>query len=416
MSVRFSNREKNKRPALQRRASPPAATKLIHVSPMGNLANRMIQYMAALALAARVPGAQIAKVHLPEWGIQTPPLVPDDHPGLDIVTTDTIDLDHLAARLNSRSVIGVDLQTYAQRMENFLPVEAYREVFRPPSLSSGGCGPDELLINIRQGDIIDGHHADYVLIPADFYAELIEQTGLRPVFMGQLDETPYLADLKSRFPNARFLPRRGPQADFDCIRRSINIVPSVSTFGWLAAWLSEAQHIFMPVLGLLHPLQCRSVRLLPLDDPRYRFYVFPHHYAVPVEQFAPAHASLRGLWRQMQPDRLARLLDAPGPPRTRAAHLRAFDEDFYLTLYPDIAEAVANGHFPSGRDHYDMFGFAEGRAPCSDVDKAWYCQAYPIAAVELGQGEALDPMHHWIETGQFRGYARRPAHHQEPPR
>ena len=38
-----------------------------------------------------------------------------------------------------------------------------------------------------------------------------------------------------------------------------------------------------------------------------------------------------------------------------------FNEELYLTLYRDVAEAVAQGIYASGKDHFDRYGKAEGR-------------------------------------------------------
>jgi hypothetical protein len=38
-----------------------------------------------------------------------------------------------------------------------------------------------------------------------------------------------------------------------------------------------------------------------------------------------------------------------------------FDEDSYLLLNPDVADAVKNHDFPNGRAHYELFGKLEGR-------------------------------------------------------
>ncbi|QEI08395.1 hypothetical protein FXN63_23070 [Pigmentiphaga aceris] len=46
--------------------------------------------------------------------------------------------------------------------------------------------------------------------------------------------------------------------------------------------------------------------------------------------------------------------------RMPTAHAR-FDEDAYLARYPDVAEAVRRGDFPSGERHYLAFGAREGR-------------------------------------------------------
>ncbi len=383
-------------------AAPMTRQPIIQVSPMGAVGNRMIQYLAALALAARVPGVRLEKIHLAEWGIQIPP-TETDPARTAVVTSPRIDHDRVAAALNHGHADCIDIRTYAQHIDNFLPPRAYRDLFGGPSTT--GAAPDELLCNIRQGDILDARHPDYVLIPVGFYAELVERTGLRPVFMGQLEQTPYLDALRARFPHARYQPSEGAVADFATIRGSRHIVPAVSTFSWLAAWLSDAERVFMPVLGLFHPLQSTTTNLLPLDDPRFRFILFPHHYAVPVDHFAAAHASIGGLWRGMPAAPLRALLSQPKLPRGRSRYLAAFDEPFYIARYPDVAAAVAGGHMPSGRHHYEHHGFAEGREPL-EIDRAWYCQSYPIAAVELGQGDALDVVDHWVTLGRERGYRR----------
>jgi hypothetical protein len=378
----------------------------IIISPMGNLGNRMIQFMVAKALAARVQHAVLAQIPLPEWGLERPPL-PQPLPRTAIVTEPSVDLAGLAAALNEDRLDCVDIRTYGQRIENFLPPDAYRPLFTTEDASADGAGPRELLCNVRQGDILNAHHEDYVLIPLDFYDELLETSGLQPVFMGQLEESPYLAAMKARFPHARFIPSRGAIADFQFIRNSHNIVLSVSTFSWLAAWLSHARSIFMPVFGVLHPLQSRSTNLLPLDDPRFNFYLFPFHYAIPVAEFAAAHASLKGLWRKMPSAMVQTLLGNAKPlqARPREANAALLVESVYLRRNPDVAAAVAAGYFPSGRLHFAAFGEAEGRPACT-IDKAWYCQTYPAAAFELGQGDAADPLQHWLDLGEYRGYRR----------
>jgi GT2 family glycosyltransferase len=49
---------------------------------------------------------------------------------------------------------------------------------------------------------------------------------------------------------------------------------------------------------------------------------------------------------------------APVPPASPALQ---FDEEIYLRLNPDVRIAVASGSFPSGRDHFERYGRAEGR-------------------------------------------------------
>jgi hypothetical protein len=383
---------------------PARALPVIHISTMGNLGNQMIQYAIARALAARIGQVRFSNVNLPPFGILHP-VIGGDFPATETVTANTVELDRLARALAGGAIQRVDIRTYGQRMENFLPAQAYDSIFPQPTSAPDSAGPGELLCNIRQGDILDGRHPDYVLISPDFYATLADQTGLRPVFMGQLEDSPYLHTLRTRFPQARFLPSLGAGADFARIRAARHIVPAISTFSWLAAWLSEADRIYLPVLGLLNPAQNRAVNLLPLDDPRYRFFQFPIAHGSPVAHHADSHAALRGLWRQMPPHKLDALLRRTPPPRQKSLYIQTFDEAFYRAAHPDIAQAIADGNLPDGRHHYERTGFDEGRV-CFALDRAWYCRTYPIAAVEIAQGEYWDADHHYLETGRDRGYRR----------
>jgi hypothetical protein len=112
------------------------------------------------------------------------------------------------------------------------------------------------------------------------------------------------------------------------------------------------------------------------------------------------------MWRKMPPERLATLLQGAAKPAPLQPHPDVFDEDYYLNAYKDVAEAVAAGYFPSGWHHFSTYGFAEMRQPYR-FPNAWYCRTYPVAAFELGQGDAADPMRHWLELGNDRGYKTR---------
>ena len=132
-------------------------------------------------------------------------------------------------------------------------------------------------------EILAGVHPPYVLLPVEFYRDVIRETGLKPVFFGQLTPSPYLDSLRQAFPRARFISGKGAIHDFETIRRSRNIIISVSTFAWLAAWLSEADQVIMPLAGLFNPvfgdLYGDGHNLIPLADPRYVFYLFPLNVA-----------------------------------------------------------------------------------------------------------------------------------------
>lgn len=391
---------------------------IVHVASRGRMANQMMQFMAAHALASRVPGCRISGVDLPNWGISHPVVPrPDGMADQRVIRVGPldmrVDIASLSARLRSGEITRVEIDSYAQHLHNFLPAQAYGEIFSPPVADVEGFGPDQLVINIRGGEILQAPHPDYTLIPLEFYQALTVETGLRPVFMGQIGANPYVERLRRAFPDAPFLPSRGPVRDFEIIRRSRNIVVSVSTFSWLAAWLSDADQIFLPMTGFYNPAQFPEIDLLPLHDPRYRFYLFPVNYAVPVEQHEVAHHALGGTWRYMRPEMIEELrarFPRFGSP-IRLFHA-AFDEEFYLGRNQGVREAVARGAFKSGFEHYVMFGYFERRDPFP-LDKAWYGRQYPLAAIEVGQGDFADFHHHYLAVGRERGHAAVPPLERE---
>lgn len=80
------------------------------------------------------------------------------------------------------------------------------------------------------------------------------------------------------------------------------------------------------------------------------------------------------------------------------------DEPWYLTEYPDIAEAVAAGEVKSARHHFIDSGYFEGRLPCAlVVDEAWYLSEYPDVAEGIERGEIQSARQHFLEHGYEEG-------------
>ena len=386
----------------EQRLARPLIAPVVEVTPMGNVANRMIQLMAAQSIADKVPGCRIEGVQLPEWGITATPQIREATQSID-VGGQWIAVDRLAQMLRSGQVDRVVLNAFGQHIENFLPVDHYRTFFRSDPRISRGFGVEDLVINVRGGEILAAPHPDYVLIPIAFYAEVIEKTGLRPVFVGQLTPSPYMDALRRQFPNATYVESRGAIADFETVRRSCNILPGISTFSWLAAWLSEANRIFLPLNGLFNPMQCPDIDLLPRNDPRYRFFLFPINFATPVENYSSAHAAVTGRWREVTREEVLNGRDQrPSKPRLLDEYLARFDSEFYVQRYPDVRHIIAIGYMASAEAHYRAAGFAENRE-ILDLDRFNYSRAYPEAAVAVSEGRYLDFLHHYVHEGHAAG-------------
>jgi hypothetical protein len=366
----------------------------------------MIQHMVALSIAERVPGTRISRVHLPEWGMDEPDLLELPAP-IEVVNGNRFAIEEVAARLRSGETGTAEIRGYVQNINNFLPVDVYRNYF-VSTADVEGFGPDELLISLRTAEVLSANFPPYVLLPISFYREMIDQTGLKPVFFGQLSDSPYLDSLRAAFPEARFVHGAGIIHDFEKIRRSRNILLSVSTFAWCAAWMSHADRIIMPLTGLFNPVfaefRCGGIDLIPKTDPRYEFYLFPINVAVPQEELTIAHAALDGRWRKID----AAGIDAIWQRRKEVLpvlqdHLALFDEQFYLHTYPDLGRLVAGGYLSSGRDHYAMHGFSERRL-AFEVDET-YLYRCPEGAMGISDGSYLDLVQFHAERGRHLGIA-----------
>jgi len=79
-----------------------------------------------------------------------------------------------------------------------------------------------------------------------------------------------------------------------------------------------------------------------------------------------------------------------------------FDEAFYGSTYPDVADAVRRGQIPSLHHHFCSTGFFEGRKPgLPHVDKGWYLRQYEDLNSAFSAGALRDAAKHFIETGQY---------------
>jgi F5/8 type C domain len=335
---------------------------VIDIRPIGNLGNRMLQYLAARKLQAACAGSRILRSHLPEWGLPDPQ---EAAVGSAFLVRPDMALPFQALVELTRvgTYDAIVLADHMQRMDSLPDAAAAAAIF-PPNGESLRTGDDELLINVRAAETVSGV-GHYPLVPVEFYWKIIQQTGLRPFFMGQIGQNAYCEKLKAWFPNARFAPSEGAMRDFETIRRARNIVISVSTFSWLAAWLSGAERIFVPMLGFLNPMHFRGrkiIDLLPTTDQRYRFFQFPLHFGVPELQALARHGDITRLCREIAPQQVDFLRRHTPIVDVDTADVD-FDEIWYAQQYLDAALEISEGWFAGPLEHYFGVGLRRGNRP-----------------------------------------------------
>jgi hypothetical protein len=80
------------------------------------------------------------------------------------------------------------------------------------------------------------------------------------------------------------------------------------------------------------------------------------------------------------------------------------DEEWYVTVYPDIAEAIEAGMIKSAKSHFIENGYFEGRLPFElSVDEDWYLKTYPDVAEGVSRGEFRSAKDHFENYGYKEG-------------
>jgi len=263
----------------------PCASATLFVEPCA-IGNQILRYMFAMHLSERTPGSTISGYDMAPFD-----LVSTDQDRQDLLRIGRrhrIDVKKVIASAKDRR--GVLIDCYAARWEYF---GRFREEMGRRLVSNVvgvETSPDELVMHVRAGNILGGIHRDYAPIPINFYSYVVEKTGLKPVFVGQIGSDFYGEALRERFPNARFVKGEHWIDDFQTIRNARNVVVAVSTFSWLAAWISTtARQIHLPVYGLLNPKQRPDIDLIPKGDARYVLHELPiTRYAASDDQKAAA--------------------------------------------------------------------------------------------------------------------------------
>ncbi len=380
----------------------------IWVKQVGNMGNRALQYLAAAGIALHAPGANIQNISLWEWGTKDSQPEPPLRNTIRFEHSFWLDVAGLGDCLQRRVVESIILGGHPYHLENYPPRAAARRLIGPTTggTDATGFGPHQLVCSVRGAEILHAPHPDYLLLPPAYYESLAARSGLELVFFGQIGTDPFSESLKRKFPGAQFIQGRTREYDFDTLRRSANIAPSVSTFAWLAAWLSEAERIFLPVCGIFSPVQLPQGMFLPLDQPEYEYTLFPFSKAVsplnqPV-QFALAQENLARLARPASAQELGEIYQRAKAFWPALPLCGGFDAAFYEARNPDVAAAVAGG-VPSALQHYMYAGYLEGRRPL-ELDDKFYLAMYPEAAMALAEGRFAGPLQHYQTVGHARGY------------
>lgn len=248
----------------------------IQVGRHHGIGNQMFRYAYARGLQALVPGSEVCGYDLPLFGLHSDVQALEGRL-LHIARGHRHSMQAIASLLNRGVYDHVLLDGFVQRLEFYPDRERFAALFPPlPPVDTRCLGPDHVVVNVRAAEVLGNVHPDYGPVPVAYFQRAVDLTGLQPVVMGQLGDDCYSDAIRRGFEGATFLPSRSPGEDFQMVTSAVNVVIGVSTFSWLACWMSDTTRtIHMPLKGLFNPLQRPDVDLLPVGDHRYRFHAFP---------------------------------------------------------------------------------------------------------------------------------------------
>jgi hypothetical protein len=381
---------------------------IIWIEPLGNAGNRALQYLACEGIRAHASEALIENIILPEWGMHKSAPMPNYR---SILRTGRdnfwIDTKGLASSLRRNVVDAVIIDSFAFNLGHYPKRSVCRSLLGPTvhGNDATGFGPQDLVCSVRAGEILAAVHPDYVVLPAKYYELLAERSNLNLVFYGQLGDDSYSQSLRSAFPTARFVPGRNPQYDFDMLRRSVNIAPSISTFAWLAAWLSDAQKIFMPFGGMFSPVQHPGQMYLPIDDSAYEFVLLPFSKAVSLAN------DPQGFWAQQKligehsrfisREEVRTICERAGSFRCQGPLLGAFDSSLYLEKNRGLGPEIFDNGL-TAIQHFYSIGHRRKLEPMH-INSKRYLEAYPDAAIMVAEGRVETALQHFLSIGYWNG-------------
>ncbi len=395
-------------PLLLKSVPPEPVRPTIWIDPLGNIGNRALQYLTATGLAGRVPGARVQNIRLEMWDHNEPIARPPAWKSASTGYRTHLDVEGLADCLNRREVETVCIDGFAFHLDHYPPRAICRQLLPAAAgtEAASGFGPGELVCSVRAAEILKNIHPDYFPLPPGYYAKLQQESGLDLVFYGQLGDDPYSAALRAAFPKARFIPGVNQNYDFEVLRRSRNVALSISTFAWLAAWLGEAERIYLPVGGMFSPVQHPAQAYLPLEETAYRYVLLPPVKSVNLhdepERFQAMQDLVARRARFADLKEIREMLTRAIKLEERTATVKGFDSAFYLARNPDAAVGV-RALQETALNHYLRTGAREKRT-YRPFDPLFYAGMYPDAAEAVALGHYPSLFTHFLEVGEALGY------------
>ena len=248
------------------------ANSVIHVNYLGKAGNNLFQFSLGFILS-HITGIPLRCKAIPSFrgtaGFR------DDPAPTDALKTNLVDPAVDLHRCVRHIEDGGDLvvQGYHQLYEIYRP---YKALLRPllgqidaPPSRTRVC-EDDLVAHVRLGDYFSAENRTRFDYGLSEYAEIIgARKFARLVVVTDSPGHPFIDHLRRRF-NAE-LTSGDKMDDFQLMMHAKRLIITPSTFSWWAAWLGEANEIFLPVERGIWK-KANGIDLWVSDEDRYHPY------------------------------------------------------------------------------------------------------------------------------------------------
>jgi hypothetical protein len=250
-------------------------SKFVVVQSRGRFANQVIQAMAAQQIMEDLKLNRIYLPGIPSWGIAKSPNYDFREYQLRVEIKAKIPKTIRVGGAGSEWKLSLKRAEYrrvhlvgsGQHFQNFNRQKSFAQNLLRTDVHDSCCVRyielesklrDFHLVHIRQGDIFKDailSRPDYYPLPVSFYESLASTSPKPLAFVGEVDANrDYLSMLRKRCKASIIVPSGCLHRDFNLLRNSEMLTIAISTFSWLAGWISEkAFEVNIPIAGFLNP-------------------------------------------------------------------------------------------------------------------------------------------------------------------
>ena len=247
---------------------------MIKIIYQGRLCNNLIQWLFGKILSLQLNTGYISNEQLTKWFPNTKNnIINENLSNIIELRGHKIDIENILP--NQHIILNGFYQRYEYYKNYKNEIKEWLKCNIEPKYK---IQKNDIVLHIRRGDSVMNNDLNYYSIkghcacPLSYWENILDNEIYNKVWI--ITESPndkLVSILKNKY-NAKIISD-SPIEDWVLLKSANKIIMSWGTFSWLAAWLSESEKIYFPLIGDWHPNSPRSKEInLWTDEERYIYY------------------------------------------------------------------------------------------------------------------------------------------------